>query len=264
MNEYFDLLKKVYYFGENIKVRNFYVKELINQRIVVSNKNNFYSLKNVRDFNVISRYLIGELSWYFSGDINVKGILKYSKFWDKIKNFDDTVNSNYGFLVFYKKNKYNITQFNWALSQLLKDKNTRKSAILYADSEYCFQENLDFVCTQLQQFFIRDNVLDSIVYIRSSDMIFGLTFDIPWWSIVQQYMLLLLNSKFNYNLCLGRLFINFGSVHLYERHFNMIEKMVNSNNIKQHFVKLNEIIPLGKSQYWYEKNINKYIEILNV
>jgi thymidylate synthase len=260
MNEYFELIKKIMFFGDNVNSRGFSTKELICESIEI-NDYNFYSIPKVREFDKIYKYFIGELCWYFSGNNHVSGILPYSKFWNKIKNDDDTVNSNYGYSIFYKKNDYNKTQFEWVLNQLKKDQFSRQAILQYNNQNNCFDFNKDFVCTQVQQFFIRNNQLISIVYIRSSDVIKGLTFDIPFWSIVQQQLVLLLKNSYP-NIKCGALKINFGSVHIYELDFELINKMLDSIEKKQHHIKLLKAIPVLQSldQPWYENNINEFIE----
>jgi thymidylate synthase len=260
MKQYFELLKKIIDRGKIITSRGLETKELISEKIIISNKHNFYSVDKVRELSSIDKYLFGELCWYFSCNPKVDGILKYSKFWDKIKNEDGTVNSNYGYLIFGKKNKSGYTQFNWALDQLVSDKNTRKSIILYNDKDYFYTNNLDFVCTQLQQFFIRDGKLTSLVFIRSSDVIRGLTFDIPFWSIVQQRLLIHYNLLREDKIKLGELHIFLGSVHIYKEHYKLVNDMLNGEK-REYFVQLNNFLPTGMNQERYEEIINKLIKI---
>jgi len=260
MDNYFGLLSRLTTQGDDVVTRGLNMKEIINEHIFIS-ESNFYSVDGIRDFDKVNKYLIGELSWYFSGNTKVDGILRYSKFWDKIKNEDGTVNSNYGHSVFYKRNKHNSTQFDWAYKQLIKDEGSRQAIILYNDADYYFDANKDFVCTQLQQFLIRDNKLISIIYIRSSDVIKGLTYDIPFWSIVQQQLLLRLKEVYP-ELELGVLFINFGSVHIYESDLQLVNSML-KGNVKQYYVKLKKELPLYNTQDWYENKLNDYIEIIN-
>jgi len=145
MDEYFKLLRRLITQGYDVQTRGLSTKELINENIYIHGSN-FYSVDDVRYFEVVQRYLMGELTWYFSGDRKVDGIVKYSKFWDKIKNEDGTVNSNYGYSLFYKKNKYCHSPFEWALIQLLLDESSRKAIMLYNDEDYFFTGNKDFVC----------------------------------------------------------------------------------------------------------------------
>lgn len=259
MKAYYDLLSWVFWHGQEISIRGLKIKELINETLRISGTN-FYAVPEIRPISKVVPYLMGELAWYFSGSNDVNGILRYSKFWDKIKNPDNSVNSNYGYNVFYKKNQFHKTQYEWVKEQLIKDKSTRKAIILYTDQENCFDTNRDFVCTQLQHFFIRNNELFSIVYIRSSDMIKGLTYDMPFWSIVQNQLYLELLNVYPY-LKLCEIVVHFGSIHIYETDFKLVESILSSSRQDSILVYLNQVIPLGESQKWYEENLPSIINM---
>jgi len=255
MKNYFDLLKRIDKKGKIITTRGHKTKELINEQLKVDDIC-LYSVDNVREDYDIQKYLFGEMCWYLAGNILVDGILPYSKFWKKVANKDGTVNSNYGYLVFHKVTK-KTTQYNWCLKSLLNDEYSRQAVILYNDKDYYFKDNKDFVCTQLQQFFIRDNKLISIVYIRSSDCIRGITFDVPWWRLVQKQLCAELKSKYK-NLTEGDLIINFGSVHFYEEHFDLVKKMLRGKK-RFYELELRSKIILGKDQKYYEDHYNDFI-----
>lgn len=91
-----------------------------------------------------------------------------------------------------------------------------------------YESNKDFVCTMSNQFFIRDNKLHMNTFIRSQDTIFGTTFDIPFFMLLMQCMLLEL-SKVYPDLEMGYYYHNMGSCHLYERNFELVENMLKYN-----------------------------------
>ena len=254
MMDYSDLLYKLSR-AEEIETRGLKTKELIVVNLVVEHTNLFYH-KEFRPLEKVKKYLYGELAWYMSGSRDVADIAKYSKFWNKIKNENDTVNSNYGYLVFYKANIDFRTSYQWCLDKLRQDKNTRKAIMLYNDRDYFYEENRDFVCTMCQQFFIRNNILISMVYIRSSDAIKGLTYDIPWWSIVQQQLAKDLNVGF------GAIAVTIGSSHIYESDYELVDNMVMEDKIESKFVRLMKPIDLGKDMKYYEDNIDSYFQIM--
>jgi thymidylate synthase len=228
MKDYFKLLKRLKCYGKTLKVRNLEIKELIDEKIKIDALTVLYDTPSrslIKPDSKQLKYLFGELNWYLSGERKIDKILKYSKFWKKIANDDGTANSNYGYLTLFEKNKFGITQFDWALTSLLKDKNSRQALILYNKPDYYYDNNKDFICTQTQQFFIRDNKLSSIVYLRSSDVIRGLTFDIPWYSVIMQKMHIRLIEKYK-ELKYGTITINFGSVHIYKEHFKLLNNLV--------------------------------------
>lgn len=200
--------------------------------------------------------MIGELCWYFSGSVKANDISKYSAFWDRLKDGHSEVNSNYGYLVFYKK-RNGITSYEWCLNQLKSDKDSRQAVALYNDNDYYYYGNKDYICTQLQNFLIRSGKLLSIVYLRSSDAILGLQYDIPWWSIVQQQLSL------DLDIPCGEILVNIGSSHFYEDKFELVNKIL-SDKKEYYFVKLKKPVELGHDMTWYEENINNFIEINQV
>lgn len=252
MTKYFDLLQGIHLVGEIISPREKETKELIGQILTLDNYN-AVSTRKVRNWEQISAYLYPELAWYMSGERSIDKILPYSRFWESIRNPDKTANSNYGDLVFYRKNSLGVTSYNWALKTLEDDKDTRKGIVLYNDRELFYPENRDLICNQYQQFLIRNDVLICFVTLRSSDAIFGLTYNMPWWSFVHQTMYLDLLPKYP-SLKLGKIMAFLGSVHVYENKYQLVEEMLD-DDFEYRFLKLNEKIPLGKT-------FKEYMEIM--
>jgi len=65
-----------------------------------------------------------------------------------------------------------------------------------------------------------------LVNMRSSDLILGITYDIPAFTLMQELMLLELNAR-GLDLKLGRYMHVSNSLHVYERHFEMLDKIAN-------------------------------------
>ena len=75
----------------------------------------------------------------------------------------------------------------------------------------------DFMCTNTVQYFIRENVLSAYVSMRSNDVVFGYRNDYAW----QKYVLEELGREIGVET--GDIIWNVGSLHVYERHFNLIK-----------------------------------------
>jgi thymidylate synthase len=177
--------------------------------------------------SIPENYLKGEMIWYFSGTNEVDYILKYSKFWANILNPDGkTVNSAYGYNVLVEQNEHSITEFDWALESLVADTDSRQAIIRFNKPKHSFKGNKDFVCTIYGIFRIRDNKLHFTVHQRSCDVIRGLTFDFPFFSMLQQVMLKELNLEMGGKIELGSLTHIINSVHIYEEHFLLAENML--------------------------------------
>lgn len=266
--KYFQLLNEIYKLGKvvdpnensNNPNRKEAIHELINVQLEIE-KNNIFCVDEIRPLTAVREYLMGEMAWYFSGDRTTSYIAKYSKFWNKISNEDGTSNSNYGNLIFYKKSSHPLhsTPFEWAREALENDKHSRQGLVLYNSRDFNYRGNKDYICSQYQHFLIRGNKLICIIGLRSSDAIYGLTYNIPWWSIVHQTMLLSLREHYP-ELEEGKIYVNISSAHIYESKIGLVGDMLNHPK-KEYRLELNKIIPLGKGFNWYEEQIKNYIDI---
>ena len=163
-------------------------------------------------------YLAGELSWYLLMDRKTDYIKNFSKFWDNLKNDEGDVNSNYGYLLFPE-------QLNFARKELIKDKYSRRAIAFISRPEYQSLETKDFICSMYLNFFIREDTLNMSLKIRSNDIIYGLTYDAPFFSFVLQHMYLWLKEIYP-ELKLGTYIHQADNIHYYERHFEMVDKIL--------------------------------------
>jgi thymidylate synthase len=169
-----------------------------------------------RKFNF--KYLAGETYWYLLRNNSTEVIDMFSSFWKNIKNPDGTVNSNYGKILLGK-------QMNWVINSLKKDRDTRQAIAYVGGSDFQFEGNKDFVCTQYLLFFIRNNELHMKVQMRSNDMAYGTTYDLPWFSTIHQTVYLNLLETYP-ELQLGGYFHFSDNTHYYERHFDTMLKII--------------------------------------
>jgi len=179
--------------------------------------------------DIPKKYLAAELLWYFSGRNDLTFIQKYASFWSKITNEDDTLNSAYGNLIFNKRdNGDDESQWKWAYDSLVKDKDTRQALIHFNRPEHQFRGNKDFVCTLNGMFLIRDNKLHFSTIMRSNDVYFGLTFDLPFFTLLQQQMYRHLKPVYP-ELELGTYTQFDVSLHAYERNFKTLKSMLEND-----------------------------------
>ena len=148
---YLEVLEAVSSKGEILNPRGEECKELMGLDMEIGDVH-IYSWPGIRDIKHIEEYMFKEWIWYFSGDRNAGRIAESAKLWGEIKNPDGTLNSNYGYLVFYGKvphpslGNVTLTPFEWALQSLLKDQSTRQAVITYNTSGYNFEGNKDYIC----------------------------------------------------------------------------------------------------------------------
>jgi len=205
--------------------RDLKIREIINVSLVLKDPRKRIVTYPQRSLSL--KYLAGELAFYFSGSNKLKFIGHYSKFWEKISDNNKTVNSSYGKKLCYDKNRHDLTQFEYAYAQLVKDKDTRKAVMIIYDKHSADLRTKDTPCTMYLQFFIRNNKLFLITNMRSNDVWFGLCYDLPFFTIMQENMLVLLKNNKEYkDLQLGSYIHNDGSLHLYEKDFVKVGNLI--------------------------------------
>lgn len=209
-------------------------------------------------------YFKAELPWYLSGDRRAELISPHASLWDKIKNEDGTLNSNYGFLVFQQTTPHptlktsTLPAFEWAARALERDVNTRQGMVTYNNGGYNFEGNKDYICSQHQAFYIRKSAFGHLhllcfVALRSSDSIFGLTHNMPWWQLVYQQMYHRLLRTYP-GLLVSDIVVDIYSSHIYSKHFTLVQKMMNEKPFKYDFFLAGEL-PLGQTFEWYKEHL---------
>jgi thymidylate synthase len=213
----------------NNSARSLPTREIIDGCIELHDPINCMYLNNARSSQF--RYIAAEFMWYFLGRNDVDFIKEYAKFWLQIQNPDGTVNSSYGNLIFNIKNSHGYTQYAWALNSLLKDKNTRQAVLHFNSADHQYDSNKDFVCTMYANFLIRDNKLRMSVKMRSNDVILGLPTDVAFFTVLQQQILSHLRKLKYPDLELGTYTHIVDSLHVYERHYGLVERMLDEDFI---------------------------------
>lgn len=191
-------------------------------------------------------YLEAEMEWYKNGSYDVSEISKHSKFWNKLTNPDGTtVNSNYGMLIFREPTVNGKSQFDWCADKLTEDISTRQAVLNYNQPKHKYPGNKDFTCTLAQTFRVRtkfynnkdgfgfsdeleENFLDTRVFMRSNDMIYGLCYDLPWFAHVQTKMAEKVGQQKRSSVFASNYYHYAQSMHVYKKHFQMLEDIASS------------------------------------
>jgi thymidylate synthase len=206
------------------------------------------------------KYFAGELAWYISKDNRIDFINNFSTFWSGLTD-TGRINSNYGTIlldVHPSQKDANFdgsgipgkayhSQLEWAYNSLKKDKDSRQAVAFLNCPYYQYEGNRDFVCTMYLNFWIRHDRLDMKVQMRSNDIFFGLSYDAPWFSLVHQSMYLEL-KKIYPELKLGMYYHTADNIHYYERHFDLVEKIITSP------VKRSPKFELKHSIFYFDEN----------
>lgn len=169
-------------------------------------------------------YIDRELAWYKSMSRNVNDIPGGTPaIWKQVASKDGFINSNYGWCIYSEENGY---QFANVLEELVKNPFSRRANMIYTrpnmHTDYNKNGMSDFICTNNVQYFLRDGQLHACVYMRSNDAIFGYKNDYAWQRFVQEQLLIGINNRLSSAYGMGSLLWNVGSLHVYERHFDLV------------------------------------------
>jgi thymidylate synthase len=171
------------------------------------------------------KYIAAEVLWYFSRTNDPTYIENYASLWKNIHNEDGTVNSAYGYLIFADRNAHGFSQYQWVIESLKKDKDSRQAFMHFNKPKHQFLENKDQVCTLQALFHIRENKLHMTLTMRSNDVIYGFMTDWAFFSILHNHVFLELKKTYP-ELEMGSYTHISHSMHLYERHYDLVKEMV--------------------------------------
>jgi len=208
------------------------------------------------------KYIAAELLWYFSGTDNPKFIENYASMWKHLHNDDGTVNSAYGALIFRDRNEHGFTQYEWVIESLKKDKDSRQAFMHFNKPKHQFLENKDQVCTLQALFHIREDKLHMTLTMRSNDVIYGFMTDWAFFSVMHYHTFLELKKTYP-ELEMGSYTHISHSMHLYERHYDMVKKMVSKDfNMREAHCEPASLPLLSETiiepQGWINTEGNKY------
>ena len=166
-------------------------------------------------------YIDAELDWYLGCSTNINDI-RYKdeppKAWQYAENEYGEINSNYGKLIF--DDKY-YRQFDNVVNELNHEPDSRRAVMIYNRPSIWteFDENgkNDFICTNAVSYYIRDNHLQSVVQMRSNDVVFGYKNDYAW----QRYVMNMVANEVDCEV--GSLIWQVQNLHVYERHFDLVK-----------------------------------------
>src|SRR5690606_30286682 len=113
---------------------------------------------------------------------------------------------------------------DYVVQTLDDDPNSRRASMVLLKREHLFDTNSDVVCTYAINFCIEDDRLHMTVMMRSNDVIFGFTNDAFCFSQLYDFVYALLKERL-FRLKYGTYTHMTNSMHVYERHFLMIESI---------------------------------------
>lgn len=238
--------------------RGIKVNEILAQTFALDNPRSRLLALSARDANY--GFAVGEFFWYWLGKQDLESMLYYNK---RMGNFSDdgfTLNSAYGYRT--RQQKFEVgrvdgpghmvsnqtTQWAAVKKTLLEDPDSRRAILIVGvPGDYtvgAYKPSKDLPCTLSLQFFIRDNRLFLHTTMRSNDVVWGLTYDLFSFTLLQECMMLELQAAGMTKLKLGAYYHTAGSLHIYEHHFKMASEIV-KEYLSQGFVPAKPMDPIS-------------------
>jgi thymidylate synthase len=233
---YMKVMDQVYLNPEYVTApRGLKIRECLNVCMEITDPlNNLFKCAD-KSATLFTKYLKKEICLYLNGTNDVKQFAKASNFWLNIANPDGkTINSAYGNLIFNPSLEDGRSQFDWAFDCLKKDKDSRQAFMRFNNMTHQFEGVKDFPCTFVFLFHIRDNKLYATVEMRSNDIVRGLAYDVPSFTLFQYLMYLRLKPIYP-ELKIGSYTHISNSLHVYETDFDIIEKRLTNGLTENRF-----------------------------
>lgn len=163
-------------------------------------------------------YVEAELAWYLRESGTINDLQPCPAIWTQVAGPDGSINSHYGVLAYGAANG---EQMHRVRQELLRDPASRRAVAIYTNPRMHDQATVmgrsDFVCTNAVQYLIRRGALETVVQMRSNDVVYGYRNDWAW----QQYVATRLASSLG--LPLGPMTWQAGSLHVYPRHIHLVK-----------------------------------------
>lgn len=207
--------------------RNRKTYEIINMSFELTNPYNRLVWNSVRDVNYVFAQKF--FAWMINGSSD------FNYLYESNKNAKNFVNESESGLPKSFSTAYGpriIQQIPSILKELNHDKDSRRAVIHILENEdkvlYATESKTEFPCTNSFTFFIRNDQLHMHTSMRSNNMIKTVIYDVFNFTMLQEYMLKLLQQTYS-NLTMGSYYQNIVSAHVYESEIPLLEKMFDSN-----------------------------------
>jgi thymidylate synthase len=141
--------------------------------------------------------------------------------WKAVADENGFINSNYGWCIYSEDNG---SQFKNVVAELNRNPDSRRATMIYnrpsMHQDYNKNGMSDFMCTNAVQYLVRNGYVNALVYMRSNDAVFGYKNDFAW----QKHVLDQVAEETS--IPAGNIYWNVASLHVYERHFDLITKEI--------------------------------------
>jgi thymidylate synthase len=157
-------------------------------------------------------YAIGEFLWHLGASADAAAIRYYAPMWRGYSDGSSVTGSCYGRTLFGNSSMGSASRWEAARELLRNDPATRRAIVALAPKDPVFTANdLDVACASSLQFFLREDRLNAVVYMRSNDQFLGLSYDVFLFTMLQELMALQLGVGLGWYEHIA------ASAHIYDR-----------------------------------------------
>ncbi len=214
-----ETIKEIKSNGMRVNPRGMWIREILGYSFTLLNPRNRLIFNSERKFSL--DFAIGELLWYLRGSNRCEIVSYYNSRYVNYSDDGQTLNGAYGKRIFSPLHN-GKSQWDMIVEKLKSDPCSRQALISIYGNDDIFVESKDIPCTSSIQFFIRENKLNCIVHMRSNDLIWGTCYDVFNFTMMQE----LLAAELNLELGWYKHFV--GSMHIYDYHNELAEKILNN------------------------------------
>lgn len=219
-NAWITALYQIMEFGQEISPRGMLTKE-ISPNLVTFDMNRPICFHPERKLSY--KFMAAEAYWIISGSMFAEDITPYNKFIGQFSDDQYIFNGNYGVPF--------ANQLEYVVQALITDADTRQAALTIWRPNPI--KSKDYPCTISLVFSIRNNKINTFVKMRSSDGWLGLPYDMFNFTAMTIRVLTRYHESGGLDLSLGNMHMFLVSSHLYERNFEDVAKVLESNQVAQ-------------------------------
>ena len=203
--------------GSEVDPRGSRTREVLGFSFEIENPRNRLTTLPVRRWS--PALAVAELAWHIRGDDDVLPLAFYAPRWREFADADGLVRGScYGARIF-KSLDGKSSQWANVRRLLTQDPFSRRAVLNFRMDEDVSRDTNDVSCTNVLQFIIRENRLHAFVSMRSNDAIWGVPYDVFFFTSFQELMALELGVD------LGSYRHYAASMHVYERHFDLADQI---------------------------------------
>lgn len=193
-------------------------------KVVYQIKNDTFRLCFLKERNINPFFALSEFSWIIEGNNLVEPLQYFIKDYNKFSDDSETLNGAYGFrLLKY----FEINQLEKAISELKKNKASRRVVLTMYSPDDLNKTSNDIPCNTSIYLKIKDNKLDITILNRSNDLFLGVPYNVFIFYLLQLYIVKELNCD------IGTQTHFTDSLHLYTKDLEKVERILNNNSLEE-------------------------------